>query len=69
MSILDRMTDADLKALVAKKNAEIQRLLERVMFLESERTRLEKWSNAKSRRIQTLMEDLNEFRRKEAQPQ
>jgi hypothetical protein len=47
MSILDRLTDDGLKALVEVKNVEIAHLQDRIKFLEEERARLEKWSKAR----------------------
>jgi endonuclease III-like uncharacterized protein len=63
------MTDADLKALVELRDEEIKTLRRHINFWKDEAERLRRLGDLKSRRIQTLMEDLNEFRRKEAQPQ
>jgi hypothetical protein len=63
MSILDQMTDEGLKALVEVKNSEIAHLRSRVKFLEEEKARLEKWGNAKTRRIAVLSEDIAELKK------
>jgi hypothetical protein len=60
MPNLDRFTEDGLKALVEAKNVQIAALEARVKFLEEERARLEKWGQAKSRRIVSLTLDLNE---------
>ena len=60
MSILDRLTDEGLKKLVEARDNQIACLEDRIRFLEEERARLEKWSQAKSRRIVALTLDLNE---------
>jgi predicted nuclease with TOPRIM domain len=63
MSILDRLTDDGLKALVEVKDVEIAHLQDRIKFLEEERARLERWGKAKSRRIMTLTLDVAELKK------
>jgi hypothetical protein len=63
MSILDRLTDDGLKILVQAKDVQIAALLARVKFLEEEKARLEKWGNAKTRRIAVLSEDIAELKK------
>ena len=59
MSILDRMTDADLKALVASKDDEIKTLQALCKYYREDRDRLYKFSQAKTKRIVSLTEELN----------
>ena len=63
MHHLDRFTQDGLKALVEAKNVQIEALQARVKFLEDERARLEKWGNAKTRRIAVLSEDIAELKK------
>lgn len=63
MSILDRLTDEGLKRLVESKDHQIACLLDRVKFLEEERARLERWGQAKTRRIISLSEDIAELKK------
>jgi hypothetical protein len=63
MSVLDRLTDDDLKTLVGLRDSQIQELMRRVKFLEDERERLERFSAAKTRRIIVLSEDIAELKK------
>jgi len=63
MSVLDRLTDDDLKTLVELRDSQIQELMRRVKFLEDERERLERFSAAKTRRIIGLTEDIAELKK------
>lgn len=62
MSVLDMMTDADLKALVASKDEEIKDLQTIIKYLREDRDRLLKFSERKTSRIISLTEEIAEMR-------
>ena len=61
MSVLDLMTDEDLRKLVQYKNDEIARLQALVNYYREDRDRLHKFSTVKSKRIATLTERVKEL--------
>lgn len=62
MSIIDRMTDEDLRLLVQYKDEEIARLQALVKYYRDDRDRLYKFSTVKSKRIISLTEEINSLK-------
>jgi hypothetical protein len=62
MSIIDRMTDEDLRLLVQYKDEEIERLQALVKYVRDDRDRLYKFSTVKSKRIISLTEEINSLK-------
>jgi uncharacterized small protein (DUF1192 family) len=62
MSIIDRMTDEDLRLLVQYKDEEIERLQALVKYFRDDRDRLYKFSTVKSKRIISLTEEINSLK-------
>jgi len=65
MSVLDLMTDEDLRQLVQYKNDEIARLQGLVKYYSEDRDRLYKFSQAKAKRIAELVGRIAELEAKQ----
>ena len=59
MSVLDRMTDEDLRKLVQYKDEEIKRLQALANYYREDRDRLQKFSDVKTKRIISLKEEVD----------